>query len=202
MLIFGITGGTGAGKSTVSEMFRKQGIYVIDGDKVARKVTQPGEECLGILVQYFGNKILNSDSTMNRAKTAEIVFTDSKKLAILNEVTHKYINKEITNLLKKENPQIAAIDGAVIIGSPVEDRCEFIVSVVADADKRMKRIIERDKISEAAAMHRINAQPNEEFYIENSKYLIRNNGDEEQLGKAVAQVVEKIKKEYRFEQTI
>ena len=76
MLIFGITGGTGAGKSTVSEIFKQQGVYVIDGDKVARKVCEPGEECLGVLVSYFGEEILNSDGTMNRAKTAHIVFTD------------------------------------------------------------------------------------------------------------------------------
>ncbi len=202
MLIFGITGGTGAGKSTVSEMFGKQGVYVIDGDKVARKVTQCGEECLGVLTQYLGREILNSDGTMNRAKTAELVFTDPKKLAILNEVTHKYINKEITDLLAKENPQVAAIDGAVIIGSPVGDNCEFIVSVVAECDTRMQRIIGRDKISRASAMHRINAQPDDEFYIENSKYVIRNDGDEEQLEKAVTQIIENIKKEYRFEQTI
>ena len=69
MLIFGITGGSGAGKSTLSKIFARQGIYVIDADKVARKVTEPGEECLGVLVKYIGSEILNADGTMNRAKT-------------------------------------------------------------------------------------------------------------------------------------
>lgn len=199
MLIFGITGGTGAGKSTVSEIFKQQGVYVIDGDKVARKVCEPGEECLGVLVSYFGEEILNSDGTMNRAKTAQIVFTDSKKLAILTEVTHKYINKAITAELASVNPRIAAVDGAVIIGGPVEEKCEFIVSVIAEREVRLKRIMERDAISEEAALRRIAAQPDDEFYISNSKYVIENNGDSAELFDKVSQIVVNIKKEYEFE---
>lgn len=199
MLIFGITGGTGAGKSTVSEIFKRQGVYVIDGDMVARKVTEPGEECLGVLTSYFGRDILNPDGTMNRAKTAQIVFTDSQKLAILTEITHKYINKAITAELESVNPQIAAIDGAVIIGGPVEEKCEFIVSVIAQRDERLKRIMERDSISEEAAQRRIAAQPDDEFYISNSKYVIENNGDSAELFGKVKEIVTKIKKEYEFE---
>lgn len=199
MLIFGITGGSGAGKSTASQIFAEQGVYVIDGDKVARKVTEPGEECLGVLATYLGREILNADGTMNRAKTAEIVFTNPEKLAILNEVTHKYINKAIITELEREKPQLAALDGAVIIGSPVEENCEFIISVVADREVRVKRIMERDSISEEAALRRISAQPDEEFYVENSRYKIKNNGDETELRSEVIRTVNDIKKEYRFE---
>lgn len=194
MLIFGITGGTGAGKSTVSEIFRRHGVHVIDGDMVARKVAEPGEECLGVLVSYLGADILNPDGTMNRAKTAQLVFTNPEKLAILTGVTHKYINKAIQEELERVKPAIAAIDGAVIIGSPVEEQCEFIVSVISDEDVRLKRIIARDAISEEAAKRRIAAQPDERFYIENSKYIIKNNGDETALVSEVGKVADEIKK--------
>lgn len=199
MRIFGITGGTGAGKSTASAMFAEQGVYVIDGDKVARRITEPGEECLNELAKEFGREILNPDGTMNRAKTAQIVFSDPQKLAILTEVTHKYINKAIISELERVNPKMAAIDGAVIIGSPVEENCEFIVSVTADEEIRIKRIIERDGISAEAAKMRIAAQPPEAFYIENSRYIIKNNGDTAELKSAVEEIVADIKKECRFE---
>ncbi len=199
MLVFGITGGSGAGKSTASEVLLEQGIYVIDGDKVARKVTEPGEECLNVLSMYLGREILNADGTMNRARTAEIVFGNPEKLAILNEVTHKYINKAIVSDLEAKKPSIAALDGAVIIGSPVEENCKFIVSVISDVDVRIKRIIERDCVSEEVARKRIAAQPPEEFYIENSKYIIKNNGTESELRDEVIKTVNKIKKEYGIE---
>lgn len=199
MLIFGITGGTGAGKSAVSAMFAEYGVYVIDGDKVARKVCEPGEACLDELVSHLGREILNDDGTMNRAKTAQMVFSEPEKLAILTEVTHKYINKTIQDELEKENPEMAAIDGAVIIGSPVEKNCEFIVSVVADEKVRLERIIERDNISTEAALRRISAQPDEAFYINNSKYIIRNDAGLGELEREVKMTFAKIEKEYGFE---
>lgn len=197
MLVFGITGGSGSGKSSASERFRENGIYVIDADKTAREVVRQGELCLGELVKELGSEILNDDGSLNRRKTGEIVFSDKKKLDILNRVTHKYIQKALEDQLNKIDTDIAAVDGAVIIGSPVEKMCSFLVSVMADKEIRVKRIMARDDISREAALKRIESQPSDEFYIANSRYLLYNNISKENLNIEVDKLAKTIKESMR-----
>jgi dephospho-CoA kinase len=193
MLIFGITGGSGAGKSTASDIFRQMGIKVIDADKTARQVVEKGEPCLEELKTKFGAEVIANDGSLDRKKLGNIVFSDENKLKSLNEITHKYIRRSIISELEKSGAEFAAIDGAVIIGSSVEDLCAFIVSVLADREIRLKRIISRDNLSREQAENRLNSQPSDEFYMENSSYVIYNNGNENELKLQVKEVCEKIK---------
>lgn len=197
MLVFGITGGSGSGKSSASERFRENGIYVIDADKTAREVVRQGEPCLEELVKELGSEILNDDGGLNRRKTGEIVFSDKKKLDILNRVTHKYIQKALEDQLNKIDTDIAAVDGAVIIDSPVEKMCSFLVSIMADKEIRVKRIMARDDISREAALKRIESQPSDEFYIANSRYLLYNNISKENLNIEVDKLAKTIKESMR-----
>lgn len=197
MLVFGITGGSGSGKSSASERFRENGIYVIDADKTAREVVRQGEPCLEELVKELGSEILNDDGGLNRRKTGEIVFSDKKKLDILNRITHKYIQKALEDQLNKIDTDIAAVDGAVIIGSPVEKMCSFLVSVMADKEIRLARIMKRDNISREAALKRIESQPSDEFYIANSRYLLYNNISKENLNIEVDKLAKTIKESMR-----
>lgn len=196
-MIFGITGGSGAGKSAASDAFRELGIYVADADKAARIVTVKGSVCLEELRNALGDEILNDDGSYNRAATAKIVFSDPYKLALLNAVTHKYIHEYVLREIEESGAGIAAIDGAVIIGSPVERSCEFIVSVTADKEIRIKRIMRRDSIERDAAQKRIEAQPSDEFYAEHSRYVLTNNGSADELKAGVKWLTEKIRAEYR-----
>lgn len=193
MMVFGITGGTGAGKSSVSEFFRHNGIYVIDADLTARAVVEPGTDALKELRNRFGDRIIDKDGSLKRHELAEIVFSDKQQLNALNSITHKYIHKEIESELQRVKPEIAAIDAAALIGSGIDKMCAFIVSVIADESVRLKRIIERDAISEQNARNRLNAQPSAEFYIKHSKYIIHNNGTRRELEKEAREVLEKIK---------
>lgn len=197
MLVFGITGGSGSGKSSASERFRENGIYVIDADKTAREVVRQGEPCLEELVKELGGEILNDDGGLNRRKTGDIVFSDKKKLDILNRITHKYIQKALEDQLNKIDTDIAAVDGAVIIGSPVEKMCSFLVSVMADKEIRLARIMARDNISREAALKRIESQPSDEFYIANSRYLLYNNISKENLNIEVDKLAKTIKESMR-----
>lgn len=192
-MVFGITGGSGAGKSSVSEIFRQNGVYVIDADKTARAVVEPGTDGLKELCEYFGEKILDENGSLKRRELADIVFRDKKKLGILNSITHKYIYREIKSELELKKPKIAAIDAAVLIGSEIEEICAFIISVIADENIRRRRIMERDAISEQSAQNRINAQPPSRFYISHSKYIIHNNGTQKELEKETLDVLGKIK---------
>lgn len=193
MKIFGLTGGSGAGKSTVSELILNRGIYVVDTDRLAREVVRKGTQCLDELVNMFGADILKEDGTLNRKKLASIVFNDEEKLKVLNRITHHYIKYAIISELSNCGAEYAAIDGAVIIGSPVEELCSFLVTVDADFDTRLKRITEREGMSTEEAAARLNSQMSSEEYRAHAKYVIENNGTYEDLEKAVYDVCDKIK---------
>ncbi len=193
MTIFGITGGSGSGKTLASSMFAELGVEVIDADAISREVTNKGSKCLNELVKYFGNEILQTDGTLNRRHLASIAFSDVEKTKMLNTITHKYIKDKVSDIIANSTAELAAIDGAVIIGSIFEQDCEFIVSVIADRDIRAERIKERDKLTDFQVAQRLDAQPNEEFYRSHSRYIIQNNGTEQELKKQVADVYSRIK---------
>lgn len=191
--IFAITGGSGVGKSTVSDIFRSLGVYVSDADKTARVVTEKGSMCLNELIQAFGADIVDSDGNLKRRHLGSIVFSDSKKLDLLNNITHKYIREYTEQELSGRKEEICAIDGAVIKGSPVEELCRCFVTVSAEKNIRAKRIAERDNINLSSALQRIDAQISDEEYISFSDFVIKNNGDLGGLKKQIEQVYSKIK---------
>lgn len=191
--IFGITGPTGAGKSTVSDIFRKLGVYVVDADIIAREVTKKGSECLSEIQNAFGDCVLTDDSELDRKALAQIVFQDKTKLSLLNDITHKYIKKQLEDEIEKSHSDIAAIDGAVIIDSPVMDMCKCLVVVTAQRDTRINRIIERDNIDIDMANKRINSQMSDSQYKQYADFIIQNNGDNTALKGCVEGIYNKIK---------
>lgn len=191
--VFAITGQTGAGKSTVSNKFRELGVCVIDADSVAREVVKIDGVCLSEIESNFGNDILERDGSLNRAKLADIVFNDKNKLDLLNTITHKYIKEDIERQISASHSNLVAIDGAVIIGSIVEDLVQKYVIVTADENLRLSRIMNRDNISREKAIMRIKSQMSAEDYINYADYIIENNDDNVGLEECVEQIFSEIK---------
>lgn len=193
-MIIGITGGSGCGKTTVSEIAEKEGIFVADGDKIARIIVEPHSPALSEIKAFFGDEYINADGSLNRRRLGNYVFSHPDMLIKLNELTHKYISEYIFDLFKKNNADIYAIDAAALIESGLSEKCDFIISVLADKEIRKKRIMLRDRISEDEAKKRINAQKKDNFYIENSDFLVYNNVEDIQ---AISNEVKKIIKHIR-----
>ena len=173
-LIFGITGPTGAGKSTVSQYFARMGVNVVDADALYHTLIKVGMPCTKELTSVFGDGILLPNGDIDRKKLGEIVFCDKDKLNTLNKITHKYIKAELIKAFGTS--PVCAIDGAVIIGSDIEAMCDYMVAVVAGEQTRLNRIVKRDNISEDNARKRIASQKDNNFYIENADFVIENNG--------------------------
>lgn len=188
-LMFGITGGSGAGKTTVSNIFRECGIYIIDADIVAREVQAPGAPCTLELAAEFGADILDENGQLMRRKLAGIVFSDAKSLARLNEITHKYITARAFELAHGRGGN-CGIDGAVLIESGIAEQCRYIVGVIADRDTRIRRIMRRDGISWEEARKRIDAQKPDSFYIANSDFVVRNDDAEDCLKWQIQKIIE------------
>ena len=177
--ILGITGGSGAGKTTESDFLREKGIEVIDADKVERVIMEPGEACLRETVRTFGEDILDENGALIRKKLGQIVFSDSEKLETLNKITHKYITEYFFDKVKTAKSDIVGFDGAVIFESGLDKVCNAIIGVIADEEIRLERITKRDGISMQDARLRVSSQKNNQFYIEKCDFLVYNNGGEE-----------------------
>ena len=186
MKIIGLTGGTGSGKGFVSERLKARKAYVIDADAVAHEIIEKGRPAYKEIVDYFGNEILDEDGNIFRRKLGNIVFSDKDKLAFLNSCTHKYINMEIMRIIEEVKPQ-TNVYSAIIIDAPLlaeaglVDICDDIWDVYADSEVRVKRIMERDSISEEQARNRIASQRSWEEYKELGAVIIDNSSDDENV---------------------
>lgn len=176
-MIIGLTGQTGAGKSTVCELLREKGLLVIDCDKVARSVTEKGSKTLSLLAKAFGNDIILEDGSLNRRELASRAFQNAEKTALLNSITHPAITDAINKVIAEHKDENIILDAPTLIESGAYKLCDKIVSVLASADVRKERIMARDNLTLSEAEKRMSAQKNDEFYKEYSDAVIFNNSD-------------------------
>ncbi len=177
MTVYGLTGKTGSGKSTVAKMLSQKGFFVIDGDKAARQITEKGSPVLSALTDFFGSDIILADGTLNRKLLAERAFSKKENTEKLNQITHTAIDeifkKQIAEA-EKNGFEKCVIDAAALLESPSKRLCEKMIVVTAPLEVRLERILKRDEISKSQAMTRINAQKSDEYYLENADIIIRN----------------------------
>mgnify|MGYP005778972559 CR=1 FL=1 len=181
----GLTGQTGAGKSSVCQLLRQAGIPVIDADRAAREVVGEGKQCLADLALEFSIGILNADGTLNRRKLAAIAFSDKRRLERLNAITFPYIRQliaeRIDQLDKAGKYDLVVIDAPTLFESGTDKMCDFVVSVIAPKEERLSRIIIRDRLTDEQARERMGAQQEDAFYIDRSDVTLRNDGDQAAL---------------------
>jgi dephospho-CoA kinase len=197
MIIVGLTGQSGAGKTTVCDTFEKSGFVIINADIVAREVMSNGSECLNETVSVFGD-ILLEDGTLDRKKLAGIVFSDSDKLSIYENIIFPYIIASIRDKIevyKREKYDYLLLDAPTLFESKADKLCDIIVSVIADRDIRLNRILKRDSITLHEAESRLNSQKNDDFYMGKSDYVIKNNGSLSELENNTMDVVNSIKEQ-------
>lgn len=196
--VIGLTGQTGAGKSTVRKLLKAKGAAVIDADSVAHEVADNSLSCLTDIVEHFSCMVLDEKGKLNRRALGRIVFSDRKKLALLNKIMFPYIVSAIKGQVtayEQAGAQIIVIDGATLIESGCAKMCSVLVSVTADEETRLTRIIHRDGISKRDAVRRVSAQNPEEFYIKASDYVIKNNGTPDDLERAAEKVLDEIERD-------
>lgn len=177
MLIIGLTGQTGAGKSTVSEILEKYGCYHVDADKVAHEILENDKEVQKKLKERFGEDITDKSGKIDRKILAARAFADKDSTLALNAITHPAVNNEIQNIILKQKEygtKAVIIDAIALFESGEAKICDYTVAVIAPRDVRLERITARDKISVSRANERINAQKDESFFTLNADYIINN----------------------------
>ena len=178
MFIVGITGGTGAGKTTALDVLREMGGLIIDCDAVYHDLTANSTEMLCEINARFPGVVV--DGVLQRKSLGKIVFDSFEALEDLNAITHKYVKMEVRRLIDDwaaKGGKLAAIDAIALNESGLGKMCDFTVAIIAPAEIRAKRIMAREGIDYDYAMKRIRAQKNDIYFIEENTYSLINDYD-------------------------
>ena len=178
MFIIGITGGTGAGKTTTLEVIKKLGGLALDCDEIYHELLLNNESLKDELSGCFPGVLV--DSEIDRKKLGKLVFSDANALLKLNEITHKYVGENVESRLNdwgQSGGKFAAIDAIALLESNLSKKCAVTVGITAPEELRIRRITQRDGISAQAALQRISAQKPDSFFIENCGHILHNNYD-------------------------
>lgn len=176
--VLGLTGPTGAGKSTLCKAAQDMGFLVVDCDLLARKAVEQSD-CLEALERAFSKDILDNDGRLDRKALAKKAFANSEKTELLNKTILPFIVKLIEKeiILSKESKII--LDAPTLFESGVDSLCDAVCAVLSDKGKRILRIIARDNITQDEALLRISAGKTDEYYTSKTENIIYNDGNTE-----------------------
>lgn len=179
MLIIGITGPTGAGKSSVCEFIKNNyDAEIIDADKVVKELQDDKQSSYYLAIrEIFGSDVLDNNDFINRKTLAHIAFADINKKDKLNELTKRYVVsdiKERIQILRQTGLDYIIVDAPTLIENGMQSMFDKIIAVIAKKEDRLKRICKRDDISEEYATLRMQAQKENEFYTKYADFIITN----------------------------
>ncbi|WP_437311523.1 dephospho-CoA kinase [Sorangium sp. So ce388] len=180
LVLFGLTGGLGSGKSTVAARFRAQGLPVIDADALAREVVAKGTEGLDEVVRAFGPEVLLPDGSLDRARVAAVVFADPGKRRQLNAIVHPRITAitlERAAALEAQGEPLACYEAALLVENRVVDAFRPLVVVAVPEAVQIARAMARDGATEDEVRARLAAQLPLSSKVAVADYVIENSGD-------------------------
>ncbi|CAH1853067.1 dephospho-CoA kinase [Convivina intestini] len=197
MKVIGLTGGIASGKSSVSALFKQNGLPIVDADRVAREVVEPGTTTLEKIKLAFGPNIIDN-GVLNRAALGKVVFSDRAALDQLNEIIQPVIASAIEDKLafwRLQKAPVVIVDVPLLFerGYDQKDFFDKIVVVTIDPKQQLQRLMERDHLEEMQARQRMASQLDLNQKVQKADYVINNNGDSEHLQEQVLALIKQIK---------
>lgn len=196
MKIIGLTGGIASGKSTVSSYLKQLGAYIIDVDKIAREIVEPGQDAWFEIREEFGPEFIQENQTIDRQKLAKLVFTSEEARNKLNEITHPRIvlktREKIQELKKNQSYPLIVVDAPLLIEAKMTELVEEVWLVVVEYQEQIRRLILRDEISLEEAITRIHTQMKTKEKIKYADLVIDNNNCVEDTLMQIKEIWDKI----------
>ena len=192
MITIAITGGIGAGKTTVTEHLISKGYTVIDADKMSREMTGPGGKAMPYILEHFGPEFIDSDGSLNRGAMRDLVFQEPKYKAILEEGTTKVVLEDIEKIKQEKassGEKALFFDIPLLFETHQEENYDQVWVVTADYEIRKSRVMERDKIEPSIIDLIMDSQSEEERKVESADVVFKNNGTIEELTAEVDRVL-------------
>ena len=181
MKIIGITGGVGAGKSTILDyLSQKHNAYVIQADKIGHLVMEPGGLCYEQVIALFGRQVIKNDKTIDRGQVSDVVFGNELMRQSLDDIIHPAVKAYILEEIKKQKQagcRLLIVEAALLLEEHYEEFCDAVWYIHTDAEIRIQRLMDSRGYTRAKAESIIARQASEEFFREHADYVITNNGN-------------------------
>lgn len=178
MIVIGITGNSGSGKTTISNIISKRpDVKIINADEVAKNMQKKMTPYLEEIKKEFGEELFDKNNNLDRRILAEKIYSNYKEKEKLDKITFKYVVQEIVNAINKNRnngTKILVIDAPLLIESNLDKQCDYIIAIVAEKDLKINRICARDGIDKETAEKRLNIQPKDDFYYKKANFIIEN----------------------------
>jgi dephospho-CoA kinase len=195
MRVIGLTGGIASGKSTAARTLAELGAKIVDADQVARDIVAPGQPALAEIVRAFGREVLLPDGTLDRKRVGALVFADAEKRRTLNAITHPRIGMETQarlGRLREEGVPVAIYEAALLVENAVHKALDGLIVVACDEATQLRRLTERDGLTEEEARARIAAQAPVAEKIAAATWVVDTSGPLAETRKQLARVWEEI----------
>jgi len=191
MLIIGLTGGIGSGKSVASDKFKSLGITVVDADVASRTVVEPGKPALKEIEDHFGSGIITTEGKLDRNNLREIIATDPEERKWLESVTHPKIGEQITKEISESTSVYTLFVAPLLLETNSQEMCSRVVVVDVPKDVQIRRTAKRDKVSPNQVEQLVAAQMEREKRLEKADDVLLNSGTIEDLEKQVEELHKK-----------
>jgi dephospho-CoA kinase len=199
MLIVGLTGGIATGKSTVCDMLRAEGAYIVDTDRISRQVVEPGTPGWRGVVDYFGKEILTGEGTLDRKRLGEIVFASSTERRALEAILHPRIfdekKRQIAAIRNNDPRAVVIVDIPLLIELGGRDTVDRVVLVYVSPEVQFDRLAKRDGARTQDALDRIASQIPINEKVQYADYIVNNEGPLEETKQEVKELFIKLKEE-------
>ena len=186
MILIGLTGGIGSGKSEVARLLTARGAEVIDADLIVRELQQPGAEVYEKMVELFGQEVVGADRALDRAAIAKKVFTDESLLKTLNQLIHPIVRRVMNERVEsfRSTDKVVVLDIPLLVENPREG-LDGVLVVDLDGELAVKRLVEQRNMNADDARARIAKQATREQRLAIANHVIDNSGDRDELSRKV-----------------